>query len=645
MDPAIFPAPPGSPAGSTVRWNYLIVLCLLVISFPGDFNAIRPGLDASWEFAINCIPGSGYLFGRDLVHTMGPLGFLIHPLNVGSNLVYATIVRLAAHAVFGAVLLVHARRANTVWPLLVFAIGYAIALVIVVRIEFSYSLLVLEILLFGASLQSRTLWWIAAPLIGGLAAALLMMKPGVGISALAILVSATALWLLAKPVGSRTILAVAGGSYGLVLVLLAAVCVHSAGYFVAYFRGSMQIADEFPVAQSLFGPRRHAVLAVLSLGVYAGLVVALYLQRSRLRYIAPVFALSLFLAFKHGLVRADGHARNFFPFLLAAISTLALQATNRRDLRTIVASCGLALALALPVGIHFNTRSSLPPFYVTLLGGRGVRNIAATVRLGGTRDQLDRERTQNLAAHPLPPDWVAEIRARRWSVDVIPSELSYVLDTDLHWRPNPTVQAYMAYTPPLDHWSARHYGGADAPEAIIAEFKDFDCRNPLLDNPAVVRSLLAHYEPYRHDLSRNLFLLRKRSSPPPEDLTAAGTTAIRANQWMTVPASNRMLFGEFKMSLSSLGRFAKFVFRIPPVYLECINESGRNRTYRITPEITEDGLLLNYLPADESECYDLLTNRRFDPVARFRIVGPGVAYYQELTTLRWRQGSGNGELH
>jgi hypothetical protein len=61
-------------ARSSPVWKYVVVVCLLVIAFPGNYQALKPGLDASWVYALNYLTQTDFVFGRDFVHTYGPLG-------------------------------------------------------------------------------------------------------------------------------------------------------------------------------------------------------------------------------------------------------------------------------------------------------------------------------------------------------------------------------------------------------------------------------------------------------------------------------------------------------------------------------------------------------------------------------------------
>ena len=618
-------------------WKYLAVACLLVISFPGYFHAIDGGLDPSWTYAVNYLTQTDYVSGRDFVHTFGPLGYLLLPLNIGSNLSEAVAFRLAVHAVFAACLFFYAYRAATVWPVLAFAVGYAISMVVVITLEYSYQLLVVESLLFCVSLAEGRHRWGSAILCGALAASMLFMKFGIGIAAAALLASAMIIWILTRRQGAWQVVLVAGGSYLAVMTLLSAHYLGSTQVFAAWFARSLNMADGFTVAQSIEGSRRFLLLALLSLAVYAWLVLALVKQRSPLRYVAPVFAVAMFLAFKHGFVRVYGHERNFFPFLLASISVIALNMTTAREARTVAIAYLLVLGFAMPVGAYYAEKLDLPPPYRTLVGLDGYENIASTLSLTETRKRLDRESAKNLESRPLPGAWRDEIKAHDGTVDAIPWELSYVLANHLAWRPNVTLQLFNSYTSLFDRWNAEHFLGSRAPDFLIVEFRAIDGRHLLLDTPAVTRSLLRNYALDKVAPERNLALLAKRPRPLDEDPNALGSGTVHPGEWIDVPRTDRLLFGSLDLSLSPIGIVTKTLFRIPPVYVDVVYASERQASYRITPEVANEGLLLNYLPATSVEFFELLKGCAGDRVMKFRISGPGARYYRQSIDLRWEQ--------
>lgn len=94
----------GSPAGSgtalglRVAWRTLLLAALVLVTFPPCFVAMDTGgLDSSWAIGINELVNRHMTFGRDVIFTYGPLGFVITPRNLGSNMAHAVVFRLALH--------------------------------------------------------------------------------------------------------------------------------------------------------------------------------------------------------------------------------------------------------------------------------------------------------------------------------------------------------------------------------------------------------------------------------------------------------------------------------------------------------------------------------------------------------------------
>jgi hypothetical protein len=88
------------------------LLYLVVASFPLLELRSRGGLEASWVYGINAFTGQGFVFGRDLNFTYGPLGFLLVPFHYGHHLLFAALARAVVQLIFGLLLLRAAWRAH-----------------------------------------------------------------------------------------------------------------------------------------------------------------------------------------------------------------------------------------------------------------------------------------------------------------------------------------------------------------------------------------------------------------------------------------------------------------------------------------------------------------------------------------------------
>jgi len=556
---------------------------------------------------------------------------------VGSNLVVATGFRLFIHTIFAACILYAALRVSSVLPIILFAIGYLIAMVAVIGLPYAYHLIILESLMVLVAFRSRQFWWLAVTTAGVLAASLLFMKFGIGLLALSIYAAAALCWLFAKQHSPLKIAMTVFGSYLIAFAALAALYLRSVPNVVAWISQSMDMSDGVQSAQSLGGSRMFLFFAFASAMVYASVALCFFRWKSDLRGIMVGFFPAIFLAFKHGFVRADGHESNFFPFLLALISVLVLFATSRRERLALITGFCLVLAPSLPVGIYYGEKDQNVKPLDTLLGKKGISNLIDTVEFRRTQRNLDLQSAANFRTSHLPEAWIDDIREHHWTVDVIPSELTYIFANHLNWDPKPTLQTFMTITPALDQWSAQHFNTNKGADVLIAEFVAPDYG--LLEAPAMTRSILQNYELYREDIPDNLFLLRRRTNRLAQDSVLLREQEIHEGQWVDVPKSDRAVLAHVQLSISLFGEVAKTLYRIPAVNVDLVYQSGRQQSYRVAPGVANDGLLLNYLPTTPHEFSDLLHNRPFDKVVKLRLSGPGLKYYKPTMYLRWEQAN------
>src|SRR5262245_36222684 len=91
--------PDGRPiAGITGR--LLLLLGFVALTFPSTFGAMGGGVDGSWVIGLTAAVERHLVHGRDIAFTCGPLGFVLTPLDTGSNLLHAALFRLGLHVLW-----------------------------------------------------------------------------------------------------------------------------------------------------------------------------------------------------------------------------------------------------------------------------------------------------------------------------------------------------------------------------------------------------------------------------------------------------------------------------------------------------------------------------------------------------------------
>ena len=621
------------------QWALLLLtVYFLVATFNVGFSVVRPGLDASWIYALNYLTDSPLAYGRDVAFTYGPLGYVMVPLPFGAAPGTAAPFRLALQLLFGGVLGVYVARSRGWVPVCAFLVAQIIS-----RLGglgwsnfMDYQLLLICGLLLGLALmgEGRRPW--AYPLAGLVAALSLFLKFGTGlgigltfgVAGLGLLAWRRGLWKWVCGSWLLAVVAVAG---------LAAALLGSVRYLPTWLRAGLEIAGGYSSAMSLVAPRRNLILAAAALAVYGGLTLWLLLSRRRLGLLALALSVAAFAAFKGGFVRQDeGHEPLFFVPLPVLVSVLVINAERARELAPALAALVLVFLLGCLARLGYGPIS--PSWKSELAGMLSLRMARESARyLTRPETFTPQQVRERLQGQRLPEEWLAEVDRRTQTADVLPWEISYCPANGLSWSPLPTLQLYTAFTPWLDGWNARHFIDTRVPDFVIVEHLALDGRHPLWDGPATWRAVLNNYEVRRSDAGLNRMLLRRKAQLVEPVLEAAGEGEAAAGQWVAVPDSASPLYLELELEPSLWGKIRRTLLRFPRVEVELVYESGREATYRVMPGLARGGLLMNYLPVGPEELEELFNCQAGDRVARFRVAGSGASLLTRPVKLTWKR--------
>jgi hypothetical protein len=605
-----------------------VLAYLVLATFPGEFRAITPGLDPSWTYGINVLPHTDFRFGQDVVFTYGPLGYLLVPHHIGSNLAQAAVFWVATQAAMVALAVYHFRRNRRVAAVVLFAVTYLAAMAFGLILDNRLTLLVA--LLLTVPPEDRRVWPFSTAAAAALAAMLLFAKFNIGLGALAMVVLASGAWLLARRARLRHVALWVGVPLAVVTLLGAMVLLGGTGNFLLWLSLGAEIVRGFPSAMGFGEPPLLPILALCGVAAAAAAMAVLARrERGMLPMLLPL-AVVVFLAFRHSFVRH--HGRFLSAALLGAIAVVMLTAGSRRRL----VAGGVAAILVLPPAIAMSAQEPCGcPINARALGPSGWSRVSAMLRWGETTRGLDRASELALRADTLPAEWIEEIEGARAAVDALPWEIAVTRANGLPWIPNPVLQSYHAYTTVLDRRVAEHFAGDRAPPFLIVQYLDIDGRHPMLASPAMWRSIVSGYEVARHDTLRGLVLLRRRARPVPLTLSAAGSVEATSGRWIEVPQTEGLFFGRIELDPSLVARLAAAFWRIEAVYVDLDYGDGGYVRVRVLPGTFPDGLLLNRPPLTEERFVGFLSGRLPRQVLRFRIAGPGLGSYGSEMRVTW----------
>ncbi|MDX1389206.1 MAG: hypothetical protein R3344_08450, partial [Acidobacteriota bacterium] len=497
-------------------------------------------------------------------------------------------------------------------------------------------LLVVVALLMMTATRAARIPEAGAVVAAVLAAVGLLMKLTLGIAALSIVaMGALGLWTRADERGRRAALAAVAAGL-LVVFVLSGQLFDTRTDFYAWVTASIEAVVGFGSAMSLSAHASVLVCGIIAGGAAFGVVFFLKRREQAVLQAGVMLGLALLLSFRDGLVRQDIRITHFFPFAIAVLAVFVLVARQPTSSRVLVISVLVAIFAALSsytaIGILHPAEAAR-----TALGVRGTENLRALALIEETRADLHRESESNLALMRLPDRWITGIRQQGGTIDAFPGEISYAPANELSWDPNPVLQAHIAYTAALDLKSAEQYGPINAPAFVIAEYKSLDTRHPLLDAPATARELLRNYTLEDGDREPERLLLRHVGARFPAVLTPTHSETRDFDEWIDVPRSDRLLFAELDLKLTTRGQWTATVFRVPPIMIDVVYGNGRNETYRIVPATARNGLLLNYLPPTLDDLAGLFLGSATSRVEKFRVGGSGAALHESRFVVTWRE--------
>ena len=296
---------------SSFVFKFLLVIYICLVGLSIRFLPIAQGLEPSWIFAINFFVDQKIIFGKDVFFSYGPLGYLIAPNDVGSNLFKGISFQLFISFVFSALMiyLSFVKKIFSTLHLLLFALLFSQGRFVLQGFDYFVCLLVLMFL----SLSFFTKRW-HLPFLAALVFSvfLLFVKFVSGIIGM---VSMSSFILVTffndrKKAFNAMILA----SVGIPFLFISSYYLYNPSFpdMFSYVKGAFEISSGYSVAMSWEGRTIDLFLAVLVGLLYGIFMFILYRTKKETFLLSWVFIIPLFVGFKHGFVR-PGLSIRFLP--------------------------------------------------------------------------------------------------------------------------------------------------------------------------------------------------------------------------------------------------------------------------------------------------------------------------------------------
>ena len=609
-------------AGRVALAALAYVFVLLSYS-PWAFSLPDVGSEPSWSSAITYAAEAGWTWGRDLVYSYGPLGFVLPHLYSESLLGWgAALMALLAIALTTGMLEVSDAR-----PLHATVLLFLLLLVPTVLVGRWVVFTTLPLFAAlghlahpGRPLRVQTAFLAVAAGIF----ALVYVASGVLSLALFALIDASRIQDRRFPV---VVLIFAGSA--LAAFLLAGQEISALGVFL---QGSYELISGYASAVAIEGnPVELVAFVVLSATGFVLLVRAEWRQGDRSRDAVNaalvVVALSIFgfVQFKRGFVRHDAHSIGaWFSLAILTASYVAMrwpQSGNRQGERALIA---ISLAASV-IGVFVQDSAmraagapnELRRVFVTRPWASLKQATAAATDPAGWRLSW-RERLSGARAAVLEKAPVPHVAG---TVDVIPFMQSSLLAAGLNYRPRPVFQSYAAYTPWLMERNRSYFRSESAARYVLFRPETIDGRYPMLDQGPAAIELLSRYDPLR--IEHDLLVLERRVTPLEAVETDRRDITAALGEWIELMPRDAPIFLRAEIAYNFWGRLAGAALRPPFVTLSVRLASGAVRTFRLVPGMAQAGFLLSPLvlaPIDLAavamEAHAAVATRR---VAAFKI--------------------------
>lgn len=587
MDSA--PSAPASARPSALDWTFrvlgFVVLVAMAFAMPG-FPSTE--LDSSWRMALGKFFVDGRQFGPEVMFTYGPLGWVMGKTYWGGQ--WASL--LAWHAVLSVIFVAILYRLG--FQLRGYRRVFFFTYFFLLGLTYQDAMHQIMAVYAGIELIQRadkgwrwnTLAWIA------LLAALALVKFTNLVLCLVLVTLAGGLefWKQRRWTALRVPLL-----FVLAFVVGWALCGQNPANLPVYLKSSWEISEGYQDAMGFPCPTYQLVIGlVTALLALAYLAVNFLTHPDRIRSAALTLAAGavLYLNWKHGYIRADGHQVGFYFVVLAVVVAAPLLLEDSARLAKMKTALLTLMGLLALLGCEF----VLPGVTRGALGNAQYKvdqNVAFALGKVNPRKIYDgRVASEEAAADLIRTKAIV----KNATIDVLGFEQGIVIVNHLNYRPRPVFQSYSAYTPYLARANFDYYASDQAPDYVLFKLQSIDNRLMTMDDADVLRLLVHRYTYVATDQG---FTLWKRN-PGPFDPKAIApkllrTVTIKRGEKLKLDdlAEDQVLWAEVEYQPTLIGRLRRFFFRPPLVQLALTDNHQSETLYRLPRPIGRAGFIVS----------------------------------------------------
>lgn len=589
-----------------IEFKWMALCVLTIFSYMLQIANFGTGLDSSGLFAVNYFFDNKIVFGRDVYFSYGPLGFLCQTMNVGNNLIYAMLFWLAISAFFAMLWyqILCGKKYFEKWKIVL-----AIVMCVVVECYASpeyFLYYIFFLALFCSMFINRKNIYICDILI----VFIMFIKFSALIGIMSGWVMFILLQFIYRESARKIYLVHAVGSICASLLFFIIFYAKSVGILIDYIRGGLEVSEGYGSGMSIHTSYDAYITWVLFIVIcyFICLVITLLSKSESNTILLCVFLAPLFMMYKHGFVRADGHVFISFQGMLVVMALIILffDFSIRYQRQKIAVMFGLMIMMGVLIN-DINISSCISTIKS--------RTVDLPKRL------IDTLQEDTASQNQLPEEIVNRIGTD--TATIYPWNILYLVNAGFKYVPMPAVQNYCAYTPFLDRKDADFFKGDEAPQYIVMSLETIDNRWPMVETPQTWREISTNY--YVDYYEDGILLLKQRETEANIFLEKQGSYTINKQEQLNIQGE----YLQIDASLSILGKIAKLFWRVPEVTMTVEYASGKVETHRILLDNLSTGVDLSSVPYDIDSFIDYVNlEGKLSKVKGISFSGRGLRFYK-----------------
>ncbi len=361
-----------------------------------------------------------------------------------------------------------------------------------------------------------------------------------------------------------------------------------------YIIGAGEVLVGYGSSMSLWGSRKEVILFLLISALF--FLQMFFLLRSanlgrEKKVISICLGLALiFISFKQGFVRHDLHSLIAWGGLMAGCFILFFLQRRQKSSPYLVAGLLLTVTFCGLFRVSHAQNKTIIAYIGEDILQAHTRQVKTFFNLVvDTKNEIDKaERAYHNAIDSLASH--SPVSNIDGSIDIIDNSQGTLIAAGFDYKPRPVFQEYSTYTPALQRIN-RAYFENQPPDYVLFRPGSIDGRLPMLAEAASWPVFWKKY--YVHSLYADQLLLKRSAGSNTLTESLIEKRVIRPGQDIDI-SSKGWVFAKIKFEKSLLGSLYSLAYKLPPVFIE-YTTGDSNRRFRIIPGISEEGFYISPL--------------------------------------------------